>query len=120
MTVEKKGTTNCYVDVELTDVKINGIEQTIGTEGSVLVKNGRKTKIEISQRMTNDDLYDNEFVDAVAYFGEREETLVKVFRGKFKLNIDNLTGTTWAIILVLIAIVVIFFILWKRRKDDEW
>ncbi|MCK4997514.1 hypothetical protein KAS08_04365 [Candidatus Pacearchaeota archaeon] len=120
VTVKDKSKVDCFVDIELTDVSINGIEQTIGTEGSVLVKGGKKTKIEIKQRMNNDDLYDNQFVNAVAYFGEREETLIKVFRGKFELNVDNLTGTTWAIILVLILIIVIGLVLWKRKRDDEW
>ena len=118
--VEDKADTDCYVDVEIRDITINGVVQTIGTEGSVLVKNGKKTKITIKQRMSEDDLYDNELVNAVAYFGEREETLVKVFRGKFKLNVDLLTRTTWAIILVVILILVIGIILWKRKQDDEW
>lgn len=118
--VKDNSNVNCYVDVELRDVKINGIEQTIGTEGSSLVRDGKKTKIEIKQRMDVEDLDDNPFVDAIAYYGEREDTLVKVFRGKFDLNIDVLTGTTYLIILVLILLIVLALYLWKRKQDDEW
>lgn len=118
--VKDNSDTDCYVDVELRDVEINGIKQTLGTSGSVLVRDGKRAKIEIKQRMTSDDLYENEYVDAVAYYGEREDALVQMFKGKFELNIDLLTGTTWMIILVMILLILVLLYLWKRKKDDEW
>ncbi|MCD4771339.1 hypothetical protein K8R30_02880 [archaeon] len=111
---------DCYVDVELRDVLKSGRRQTIGTEGSVLVRGGKKMKIEIDERMDDGDLEDNPFVNVVAYYGEREEVLVKVFRGKFDLDIDMFTGMTYLIVLVVILLIVVLLVLWKKKRDDEW
>lgn len=118
--VEENSGNDCYVDVELRDVEINGIKQTIGTEGSVLLKGGRKMNIELNERMDDEDLDENPYVNAVAYFGQREDSLVGVFRGKFELKIDALTGTTWAIIVVVILLILLLLFVWKRKKDDDW
>jgi len=111
---------DCYVDVELRDVLKSGRRQTIGTEGSVLLRGGKKMKIEIDERMSDEDLEDNPFVNVVAYYGEREQVLVKVFRGKFDLNIDMFTGMTYLIAIVLLLLIVVGLILWKKKRDDEW
>jgi len=111
---------DCYVDVELRDILKSGRRQTIGTEGSVLVREGKKMKIEIDERMSDEDLEDNPFVNVVAYYGEREQVLVKVFRGKFDLNIDMFTGMTYLIAIVLLLLVVVGLVLWKKKRDDEW
>jgi len=111
---------DCYVDVELRDILKSGRRQTIGTEGSVLVRGGKKMKVEIDERMDDGDLEDNPFVNVVAYYGEREQVLVKVFRGKFDLDIDMFTGMTYLIVLVLILLIVVGLVLWKKKRDDEW
>lgn len=118
--VKDKSDADCYSSVELRDVKINGLEQTIGTKSPVLIKAGKKMKIEIPQRMTSDDLYDNPYIDTVVYYGERKNALVKIFMGKFDLNIDMLTGTTYLVILILVLLILVSLYLWKRKKDDEW
>jgi hypothetical protein len=111
---------DCYVDVELRDILKSGRRQTIGTEGSVLVRGGKKMKVEIDERMSDEDLDDNPFVNVMAYYGEREEVLVKVFKGKFDLDIDMFTGMTYLIVLVVILLVVVGLVLWKKKRDDEW
>lgn len=118
--VDNLADVGCFVDIELTDVKINRIVKTIGSEGSSFVKAGKKGKIEIAQRMDKEDLEDNAYVNLVAYYGEREESLVGTFRGKFKLNIDMFSGINYLIALVIIAILILIFILWKKKRDDEW
>ncbi|MCK5450086.1 hypothetical protein KAI32_04415 [Candidatus Pacearchaeota archaeon] len=119
--VSNIGDVNCYVDIELRDVEINRIKQTIGTEGSVLIMAGDKDNIEIKQRMDAEDLADNPYVDVVAYYGEREESLVNIFRkGNFELDIDEFTTTTYLIALVLILLVLIGFYLWRMKQNKEW
>ncbi len=66
------------------------------------------------------DLEDNSYINLVAYYGEREDSLVGVFRGKFKLNIDMFNNLTYMIIICLILLLVILFVLWKKKQDDEW
>lgn len=118
--VDNIGNVGCYVDVELSDVEINRIVQTIGAEGSVFIEGGKGGKILIEQRMDDVDLEDNSYINLVAYYGEREDSLVGVFRGKFELDVDLFNGTTYMIVLVLLAILVLVFVLWKKKQDDEW
>ena len=118
--VDNLADVGCYVDVELSDVEINKIVQTIGSEGSEFVKARDSMVIEIKQRMDDADLDDNSYVNLVAYYGERKESLVGVFRGKFELDVDLFSGTTYLIVVVVIALLVLVLILWKKKQDDEW
>lgn len=118
--VENDADVDCYVDVELRDVLKNNRRITLGTDGSVLVRDGKKMKIEIDERMSDEDLEDNSFVNVVAYYGEREEVLVKMFKGKFALDIDLFNNLTYAIVICLILLLFVLFVLWRKKQDDEW
>ena len=119
--VKNKEKVDCYVDLELNDLLINDLKQTIGIEGSEFIKSGKTKKISIRQRMNDEDLEDNIFVNLNAYYGEREDSLVKNFRGRFELKIQRYTMTTYAIIaLIIIIIIIVLILIWmKRRKDDD-
>jgi hypothetical protein len=118
--VDNLAEVGCYVDIELNDVEINRIKRTIGGEGSKFVKAGKGSKIEIPQRLDDEDLSDNAYVNLVAYYGEREASLVGVFRGKFELDIDAFSGMTYLIAVCLVLLLVLIFVLWKKKQDDEW
>ncbi len=118
--VDNLGDVDCYVDVELSGVEVNRIVQTLGSEGSKFIGAGDFGKIEIKHRMDDVDLEDNPYMNVVAYYGEKEESLVGVFRGKFELDVDMFSGTTYLIALVIIAILVLVLVLWKKKQDDEW
>ena len=111
---------DCWAKVELRDIMINELEQTIGSRGAEKIEAGKTEKISISQRMAEEDLEDNSIVSLVAYYGERQDSLVKDFRGKFELDIDYFTFLTYVIIalIILIIILVILIIIIKRRDDD--
>ncbi|MFH1801981.1 MAG: hypothetical protein ABH864_00855 [archaeon] len=120
--IKNLGDIDCWADVELSGVLIDGIEETLGSEGSVLIKAGKTGKIVIEQEMTDEDLDDNSFVNIIAYYGEREDGLVKIQRGKFELTIETISYATIGLIALIIVIVVAFFILlflWRRRKKEE-
>ncbi len=118
--IDNVGDVGCYVDVELNDVVVNRVKQTIGGEGSVFVKGGKSGKIELTQRMDDADLIDNPYVNLVAYYGEREESLVGVFRGKFELDVDMFSGTTYLIVVCLILLLLLVVVLWRKKQDNEW
>src|SRR3989339_331714 len=118
--IDNIGDVGCYVDVELNDVVVNRVKQTIGGEGSVFVKGGKSGKIELTQRMDDADLIDNPYVNLVAYYGEREERLVGVFRGKFELDVDMFSGTTYLIVVCLILLLLLLIVLWRKKQDNEW
>jgi hypothetical protein len=112
---------DCWVDIELKDILINEFKQTIGTEGSTNIKAGDTEIVKIEQRMTDDDLKDNSFVDLIAYYGEKPDALIKVFRGRFELGIQRFTLLTYSILalIFLIIFLIIIAIIIKRREDEE-
>lgn len=110
----------CYVDIELEGVEINEVKKTIGAEGSELIGAGKKGRIEIPKRMDSVDLKNNQFISLVAYYGEREETLVNVYKGKFKLDIDRFTGMTYLIVGVIALLVLLILFLFRLKREKEW
>ena len=125
--VENLGNVDCWVDIELGDIFIDQSEKTIGSTGSLKVEAGKKGKILIEQEMSEEDLEKNKFVNLIAYYGEREDGLVKVFKGRFELKIQSISfatiGLVTLIITIIIALFILFFLFFKKRKDkdeDEW
>lgn len=64
---------------------------------------------------------DNPFIDLIAYFGEKEDSLVNIFKGRFELKIEALTTLTYLIIglLGIIVLLIIIIIILKRREEEE-
>ncbi len=118
------GSIDCWVDVELSDVIIDGVEKTIGSEGSVKILAGKKGKIVIRQEMTEEDLKENHFVNVIAYYGERENGLVKILKGKYELKVESISFATLSLIIlaliVLVAVIVLIFLFIKKKREDEW
>jgi len=114
------GDMDCWVDIELKDVFIDGINRMLGTEGSTRVPAKKTKNIRISADLNEADLERNPFVEVIAYFGEREDSLVKVFKGRFELKIEMLSALTYAIIaLILIIVALIILIISIKRKEEE-
>lgn len=122
--LENNGETDCYSDVELLNVVIDGTPQTLGSDGSVLIKAGKNKNIVIDQIMADDDLDENQFVDVVAYYGEREDSLVNTIQGRFELKIETISFATIALIslllIVILAIIILLIILRRRKDEDDW
>ncbi len=111
---------SCWADVELRNVLINSVETTLGSEKVKLIGPRDKGTIEIKQRMGEEDLKDNEFIETYVYYGERKESLVKFLKGNLELNI-NLFSTLTKVIISLVLIIIILIILGvilKLRDDD--
>jgi len=112
---------DCWIDIELNDVLIDGRKTTLGTEGAIKISPGKTNRIKIEQEMTGEDIEQNPFIETIVYSGEREDSLVHSLKGKFELEIEKLTLITYSIIvlIVIVIILIIFIILLKRREKDE-
>ncbi|RMD66315.1 hypothetical protein D6817_04360 [Candidatus Pacearchaeota archaeon] len=122
VTVENPSEVDCWVDVELRDVLIDGLKRTLGSEGATEVKKGKSAKIKVEQEMADDDLKKNQFVEVIAYYGERESSLVNAIKAKLKLEIVTISFATiglFALIIVVVAALIFLFMLWRRRKKEE-
>ena len=116
--VENIGKVDCYVDAELVDVVIAGEKNIFGLDNVEHLNGGGKKNLKIKvENIEEDDLEDNQRIKVRAYYGERENVLVRVIEGTFELimkGIDYLFYTLLAIIVVLIMLVV-----WKRHKKKK-
>ena len=113
---------DCWVDLELNNVLIDDIKRTLGTEGSTMIEGGKTKNIYLYEELTDEDLGKNSFVDVVAYFGEREDSLVKIFKGRFEVKIETLTLLTYsiiALIIIIIALIIIIVIIRRREEEEE-
>lgn len=120
--VKNIGGVSCYVDVELNDIIIDGVETTLGSEGSIRIDPGKTKQIEINQEMTDRDLEQNSFVDVTVYTGEREDSLIKIIQGRFELKIELISMATIGLISMIIIVlitIIILIIVWRRRKEDD-
>jgi hypothetical protein len=118
--VKNKAEVDCWSNAELIDVKIDGNPTTISSGAPLKVLAGKTKRLSIKQEMTDQDLLDNEEIMVRAYYGERQDNLVRVFQGKFKLLIETISLITIIlIILIIIVIILIFIILLRRRRKDE-
>jgi hypothetical protein len=109
--------TDCWADIELRDIKINGAETNIGTESPVKITPGKKAILKIDQRMEEEDLEDNRFVDLYGYYGEKEDSLVKAVKGRYELGIESFSKRTYAIVAI-VCLIIILLIFRRNRKNE--
>lgn len=118
ITLENNGDLDCWASVEIKGITIDSTKTTIGSEGSELIKSGKKGKVMIQQEITAEDIEDNPFVDVIAYYGEREDSLVKTVQGRLELEVESLSKTTIALIAAAVIIVLLIIYIRKRKEDD--
>jgi hypothetical protein len=73
--------------------------------------------------MTDYDLEENKFVNLVIYYGERRDSLVNLFKGRFELRTQRFTILTYFILIIILLILVLLFwfiILKRRSRDDDY
>lgn len=123
--VKLKNTENieCWASVELKDLLINRLTQTIGTETPEKITPERSKKIFIYEILTESDLKNNNFVRVVTYYGEKRDSLVNTKEIRMELNYQRFNPLTYVIFILIfvILIFIIFFIIARRRerKDED-
>ncbi len=120
--LKNKVSVECWASVELKDIVINRITQTIGTEESEKLLPKRSKRIYMYEILTESDLTKNNFIKVVSYYGERRDSLVNTKEVRMELNYQRFNPLTYVIfgLIFIILIFIIFFIIARRRdKDDD-
>jgi hypothetical protein len=120
--VKNTADVECWTNIELKDITINRIKQTIGTQTSESLSPGKSKRILIPQILTQSDLDANNFVMVVAYYGERSDSLVKVLQKRFELGFERFNTLTYVIfglILIIIIFIILAFIARRREEEDD-
>ena len=112
--VENTGNVPCFIDMELIDVVVAGEKKTYGLENIANIDSGRKLELKVKTGMAKDDIDNNQKIKIRAYYGERENSLVKVIEGSYELAIKEIDYVFYSLLTVIMLLVVI--IIWKRKK----
>ncbi len=116
--VENIGNADCFTTIELIDLIVAGEKGTYASEAPVQVGVGNKKTIKVKvSDFEEEDAEDNEQIKVRAYYGERENTLIKVLEGRFELLIKSGDYLFYGLIIIIILLLLLLF--WKRRKKKE-
>lgn len=118
--VKNVGDVDTYVDLQLVDVVVAGERFTFGSEKILHLKKGEKKKVRVKVELEEEDFEDNEVVHIVAYYGEREQNLVKVKRVDFEVAYRGIEYIIYTyavpVVIVLFVLLLVFFLFIKRKK----
>ena len=120
--VKNIGDVECWVSIELKDIKINRLKQTLGSDAPEKIFPKRSKKIFVYERLTESDLENNPFVNVIAYYGERKDSLVNIFSKTFELKYQRfklLTYIIFMLIFIIIFFIILFIIARRREKEDD-
>lgn len=117
--VKNIGVSDVWVDIEIENIKINSVLTTLSSENAVLIEKGKTKDITIKQRLDETDIDDNPFINVIANYGEKEDSLVKELRGKFKLNLRRYETINYLIAIILLLILIIIGIIIKKKIEER-
>jgi hypothetical protein len=115
------GEVDAFVDVELTNLWINGEFVTVGGDEIISLKPGKAGLIKVTIELSEEDIADrrNKEVNVRALYGQRENALIKLTKGVFEFEVKSLRSGVWTYVLILVVIILIFLILFARRRKKK-
>jgi archaellum component FlaF (FlaF/FlaG flagellin family) len=114
VTLENIGTVDAYVNVELQDLFINGEYIIISSPETVLLKPGQKITLKVPTILSDSDIENNPVIKVKAYYGERENSLIKTSYGEFEFKERSVDYVFY--ILIVLVIILLLLILFGRKK----
>jgi archaellum component FlaF (FlaF/FlaG flagellin family) len=114
VTIQNIGDADTYVSLEMIDVFINGEYITISTPETKLLPIGKKAKFPVEVVLSDADVENNPVVKVKAYYGERENSLIKTLYGEYALRLVTIDYVMYA--LILAVVILIALIMFGRKK----
>lgn len=114
VTLENIGGVDVYVNVELLDLFINGEYIIVSSPENLVLKPGQKITLRVAVELSDSDIENNPVIKVKAYYGERENSLIKTRYGEFEFK-EKSTDYIFYILIVLI-IILLLLILFGRKK----
>lgn len=116
--IENIGKVDCYVDLELVDVLIAEQKTTIGLESVAQLRSESKKNLRIKvEEFEEEDVEGNQRIKVRAYYGERENSLVKIIEGTFEIILKGIDYIFYGLLIVIVML--IGLIVWKRSKKKK-
>ncbi|MBI4154299.1 hypothetical protein HY501_03105 [Candidatus Woesearchaeota archaeon] len=117
--VKNVGEAECYVDVQLVDVLVADEKFTFALKDTSKLLPAKSRRLLIRAELDEYDLSVNPYVTVLAYYGQREESLTKIFRGEFELKVKVVDVAFYTVVLIVIILLVIFIFLLKRDREKK-
>ncbi|MBI4153964.1 hypothetical protein HY501_01380 [Candidatus Woesearchaeota archaeon] len=118
VSVENTGNVDCYVDLELIDIVIAGEKNIYGLDDVAHLGSAGKKSLKVKvENMEEEDLEDNQKVKVRAFYGERENALVRVIEGAFDVILEGIDYLFYSLIIVIIILVAL--VGWKMRTRKK-
>ncbi|GIU69979.1 MAG: hypothetical protein KatS3mg002_1215 [Candidatus Woesearchaeota archaeon] len=114
VTIQNIGEVDVYVNVELLDLYINGEFIIISSPETLLLKPGEKITLKVPAELSELDIQNNPVIKVKAYYGERENSLIKTAYAEFAYNEKSPDYIFY--ILVLLVIILILLLVFGRKK----
>ena len=112
---ENTGSVDCYVDLELVDILIASQKTTFSLENAAQLSSGQKKNLRIkAEGLEEEDADDNQKIKVRAYYGERENSLVKILEGTFDVILKGIDYLFYGLLVVIAVLASL--IVWKRYK----
>ena len=115
--VENIAEVDCYIDVELVDLLIDGVRQSFSAEEILHLEANQKKKQKVNLKLEEEDIENNNAIKVKAYYGERKDSLVKILESEFELVFTGIDYLFYSLLLVIL--ILIFLVIWKRRKAKK-
>lgn len=121
------GDVGCFIDVELEDVIVATERTNYGLERIQFIEATESKNLRIKSELEEDDFEDNEFINVLGFYGQRENSLTNTLRKRMPLLfsssvfgfVDLASSALTILILVIIALIVLAIVR-KRKKQDNW
>ncbi len=118
--IKNTGKVDVYVDTEVVDLLIIDERETFGSENIIKISPGQTKESIIKASLTDEDLENNQKVRVRAYYGQRENALVKILEGEFELVIQEFDILTYLpIVIILILLLLLILAMRKKKKKKE-
>ncbi len=106
------GNVDTYTIVEVIDLDVAGEILSFSSEEPISISPERTNTVFVSTTMTDEDVVNNQEIKIRAYYGERENSLIRMKEAIFEFKYATLGVTFYVIIILIILLLVLFF--WRK------
>ena len=111
--IKNIGTVDSYVNVEITDLYVNG-EYIIVSSPTVLLKPNQEMTVPIDVKLSDSDITSNPIIKVKAYYGERENSLIKILYGEYAFKLVSFDIVFY--VLIVLIILLLLLVIFGRKK----
>jgi hypothetical protein len=102
-----------YVLLELVELEVDGEILTFSSETPTRIRPGRTSTIYVQTTLEEEDVVNNQNIRVRAYYGERENSLIKIKEAVFEFKYAGFDFTYF--ILVILIILLILLIAYRKK-----